>query len=43
MGFAAVPKSLVVVDINERILTELTRDLRSTNNLLILTIMLLIQ
>jgi len=29
------PKSLVVVDINENGLTELTRDLRSTNNLFI--------
>ena len=37
------PKSLVVVDINENGLTELTRDLRSTNNLLYLMIMLLIQ
>lgn len=29
------PKSLVIVDINENGLTELTRDLRSTNNLFI--------
>ena len=31
------PKSIVVVDINENGLTELTRDLRRTNNLFVKT------